>query len=325
MMKFTFLGTSSGVPTRTRNVTGLAVQPFGTRDWLLVDCGEGTQHRLLNTPLSLQQLHTICITHAHGDHCYGLPGLLESAGMGGRQAPLTLIAPACIFDWLRATRAMTDAQLPYPLIELPLEGCAECVLDAPAGDGQQLRITRHALAHRVPSHAFRIASTHTQVRLRTAKLRALGLPAGPLWGALQRGEAVEHAGQTLQPADWCDTVQTTLAAVIGGDNAQAALLTEACAGAQLLVHEATFTREMLAKVGPGPMHSAAGDVAAFAQAIGLPNLILTHFSARLDADDGLQALRTEVDAAYRGQVWLAHDGAQFTLGDDGQVTLEQAS
>jgi len=161
--------------------------------------------------------------------------------------------------------------------------------------------------------------------LRTAELRALGLPAGPLWGALQRGEAVEHAGQTLQPADWSDTVQTTLAAVIGGDNAQAPLLSQACEGAQLLVHEATFTREMLAKVGPGPMHSAAGDVAAFAQTAGLPNLILTHFSARLDAGDGLQALRAEVDAAYRGQVWLAHDGAQFTLSDDGRVTLEQAS
>ena len=325
MMKLTFLGTSSGVPTRTRNVTGLAVQPFGGRDWLLVDCGEATQHQLLRTPLSLQQLHTICITHAHGDHCYGLPGLLESAGMGGRQTPLTLIAPTCVFDWLAATRAMTDATLPYPLIEVRLEDCGDTVLDTGAGKGQGLRITQHALAHRVPSHAYRVATTQTQTRLRSDGLRALGVPPGPLWGALQRGETVQHQGQTLLPADWAEQHTSELAAVIGGDNAEPALLAQACLHAQLLVHEATFTREMLAKVGPGPMHSAAGDVAAFAQSVGMPNLILTHFSARHDTPDGAQALHAEVGAAYDGPAWLAQDGDVFTLDDTGRLSFVRAS
>ncbi|TCS35142.1 metallo-beta-lactamase superfamily protein [Paucimonas lemoignei] len=73
-MEFQFLGTSSGTPTKTRNVAGLALRVPNARQWHLVDCGEGTQHRILNTNLSLATLRAIFITHIHGDHCYGLPG-----------------------------------------------------------------------------------------------------------------------------------------------------------------------------------------------------------------------------------------------------------
>ncbi|MBV8635370.1 MAG: MBL fold metallo-hydrolase, partial [Burkholderiaceae bacterium] len=72
-MELVFLGTSAGAPTKTRNVTGLAVRRAGSRSWCLIDCGEGTQHRILHTNLSLRTLAAICITHVHGDHCFGLP------------------------------------------------------------------------------------------------------------------------------------------------------------------------------------------------------------------------------------------------------------
>ena len=88
MLEFTFLGTSSGVPTLTRNVSGLAIHYGKTKDWILVDAGEGTQHRVQQAKLSLQHLKAICITHVHGDHCYGLMGLLASAGMNGRKDPI---------------------------------------------------------------------------------------------------------------------------------------------------------------------------------------------------------------------------------------------
>ena len=96
MFKLTFLGTSAGMPTKYRNVTSLAVQPGLSRDWWMVDCGEATQHRLQHVPLTVHDLAGICITHVHGDHSYGLPGLLASAAMGGRKRPLVLIAPRAV-------------------------------------------------------------------------------------------------------------------------------------------------------------------------------------------------------------------------------------
>ena len=89
-MNIVFLGTSAGVPTKTRNVTGIAVREERGNGWYLVDCGEGTQHQILHTNLSINALQAIFITHIHGDHCYGLPGILASAAMNGRKAPLKI-------------------------------------------------------------------------------------------------------------------------------------------------------------------------------------------------------------------------------------------
>ena len=93
-MNLKFLGTSAGVPTKNRNVSGVALRESKGKGWYLIDCGEGTQHQVLHTKLSFHSLKAIFITHVHGDHCYGLPGILASAGMGGRKAPLTIVAPA---------------------------------------------------------------------------------------------------------------------------------------------------------------------------------------------------------------------------------------
>jgi len=88
-MDLLFLGTCAGVPTKARNVSATAVIEASGSGWYLVDCGEGTQHQLLRTPLSIRDLRAIFITHVHGDHCFGLPGLLASAGMSGRTQPLS--------------------------------------------------------------------------------------------------------------------------------------------------------------------------------------------------------------------------------------------
>ncbi len=140
MLKLTFLGTSAGVPTKQRNVTALAIECLNphtsgvqqgsrqqnnqnkkSRPWLLIDCGEGTQQQLLHTKLSLHQLTAICITHVHGDHCYGLPGLLASAAMSGRREPLTLIAPKAISALLDAFILHTELYLPFTLNFVSIE------------------------------------------------------------------------------------------------------------------------------------------------------------------------------------------------------------
>ncbi|HET8711980.1 MAG TPA: MBL fold metallo-hydrolase, partial [Spongiibacteraceae bacterium] len=115
-MRFTFLGTSAGLPTKERNVTALALASEQQREWYLVDCGEGTQHRLLHTHYSAAKLRAVFITHVHGDHCYGLPGLIASAQMGGRKDPLTICAPAGIQEFVDAAIRYTDvASLNYEL------------------------------------------------------------------------------------------------------------------------------------------------------------------------------------------------------------------
>lgn len=318
MMKLTFLGTSSGTPTRHRNVSGLAVQTVLDADWFLVDCGEGTQHRLLQTPLSLHDMAAVCITHVHGDHCYGLPGLLASAGMGKRTRPLKLIAPLPVWQWFEATRALTDLHLPYEVEHVDVEDRA-LVYEAPG-----VRIERHVLRHRVPSHAYRVQVQTRRARLKADALKATGLPPGPAWRALQTGEDVPFNGKVLRSADFAETHIDTAAAVLGGDNAVPALLHDACQGAQLLVHEATYTQDVLDKVGPGPMHSSARLLAEAAQAAGVPNLVLTHFSARHQNDEGMAALMAETQAHYSGHAFLADDLDVFALDSAGTVTVARA-
>jgi ribonuclease Z len=318
MLKLTFLGTSSGTPTRQRNVSGLAVQTVLGADWFLVDCGEGTQHRLQQTPLSLHDMAAVCITHVHGDHCYGLPGLLASAGMGRRSKPLKLIAPLPVREWFEATRRLTDLHLPYEVEHVDVE-TQPLVYEAPG-----LRIERHVLRHRVPSHAYRVQVETRRVRLKADALRAVGLPPGPAWRALQGGEDVPFNGTMLRSADFAETQVDTAAAVLGGDNADPALLHGACQGAQLLVHEATYTQEVLDKVGPGPMHSSARLLANAAQAAGVPNLVLTHLSPRHQNEEGMAALMAETQAHYRGNAFLANDLDVFELDSAGNVTVIRA-
>lgn len=312
MLTLTFLGTSSGVPTRRRNMSALALQTGPGASWVLVDCGEATQHQLLRVKLSVRDLEAILITHAHGDHCYGLPGMLASAAMHGRTTPLLLVAPQVVLDWVEATRRCGDLYLPYPLETLALEDAPAMVLERPG-----LCIDRHALLHRVPSVAYRLTVTRRHAHLDGDALRQAGLPRGPLWRQLQDGKDVQWQGRTLRSAEVLRHHVEQVRAVIAGDNADPGLLAEACADAQLLVHEATYTRPVLDKVGPERMHSCAEQVAAFAEHIGLPNLILTHFSPRYDHGDGMEQLRREAVLQYSGQLHLARDFEQYRLSAEG--------
>lgn len=365
MLHLTFLGTSSGMPTLERNVSALAVQTGAVPDrgWMLIDCGEGTQHQLLRTRLSLHRLECICITHAHGDHCYGLPGLLESMALQRRSRHLRLVAPSTVWQWWQATQGLTDTALPFPILftDIAALGAHPLTLDtrgaanpaahpstmtAPGGqpgelphDGTppvQMHLSAHALRHRVPSHALRLDIHQYVRRLNVAALRATGLPPGPSWRALRSGQDVVHEGRTLRSRDFVQTHTRHLAAVMGGDNADPHVLREACQGAHLLVHEATYRHATLQAVGPAPMHSSAQQVGAFAAAARLPHLILTHFSPRHHHAREQAALRAEAQAAMLDalttsvnrpanppgeppSVHLAQDFDQFTLDFDGQL------
>ncbi|MBG6222916.1 MULTISPECIES: ribonuclease Z [unclassified Janthinobacterium] len=315
MFKLTFLGTSSGVPTRHRNVTSLALQTTHNRDWWMIDCGEATQHRLQRLPLSVHDLVGICITHVHGDHSYGLPGLLASASMTGRKKPLLLIAPAAIKAWIDATLLHTELFLTYRLIHIDVDSAQ--VVHQEAG----LSIERHALSHRAPSVGYRFALEISRWKLDKAALQAAGAPPGRAWGLLQAGQdALLDDGTLLRAAAFRQVETQRATVVIGGDNDTPALLANACNGAQLLVHEATYTEAMLQKVGPGPTHSSVQRVAQFAESVRLPNLILTHFSARYHNADGMAELAAEARLHYSGELFLARDFDSYELDAAGALT-----
>lgn len=313
MLHFTFLGTSSGVPSLTRNVSGLAVKNTQTKSWVLVDAGEGTQHRIQQAKLPLKYLQAICITHVHGDHCYGLIGLLASIGMSGRTAPLTLIAPKAIDKWLKTTSQLTELYLPYPIKFVDVTHIQ---------NGYELdnhtTLTSYPLHHRVPSYAFGITATQTQRKLNTQKLLDIGVPKGKIWGSLQSGEDIEFDGQIFKSQDYVICTQQQVHAIVGGDNDQPSLLKQACQTTDLLIHEATYTQEVLEKVGASPMHSSAKMVAEFAEKH-IPHLILTHFSPRYH--DKMHLIEKETRTYFNGVFFLANDFDEYLLSADKKVSL----
>jgi len=320
-MDLLFLGTSAGVPTKARNVSATAVIEASGSQWYLVDCGEGTQHQLLRTPLSIRDLRGVFITHVHGDHCFGLPGLLASAGMSGRTQPLDLILPAALHDWLRLGLAASDTFLPFELRLLAVEQLTDWCSDA-------LRVSTVQLSHRVPSVGYVFTELNPEPRLDVQRLDAEGIPRGPLWGELAKGHSVEHAGRVLHGRDYLRASRPARKVIVCGDNDSPELLAEVAKGADVLVHEATFTQPIIERSGATFGHSSAAQVARFAETAGVRNLVLTHFSARYQPDPRrspcIDDVREEALAQYSGNLTLARDLQRYHIGRDGCLCVGAA-
>lgn len=314
-MDFTFLGTSAGTPTKARNVTGLALMHGKPKHWYLIDCGEGTQHQLLYTPHSVMQLQAIFITHVHGDHTFGLPGLLTSASMLGRTEPLFLIAPRPVKTFVETALGNSDSSLSYELKYIDSEA------DEFYWEDGALEVMATPLSHRVSSRAFAFTEKNLERQLLKDRLQADGIEAGPAWGELQQGrDAVLENGTVLRSEQYTAITRQPRKIVVGGDNDTPDLLEAACQDAHVLIHEATYTQEVADRVGSWPQHSSAAQVARFAEAAGVPNLVLTHFSSRYqlsrDAYPHIGEIETEATGLYRGTLFLARDFATYRLDKD---------
>ena len=343
MLSLTFLGTSAGIPTKKRNVTALAIEclnPFGSpkgkknKPWILVDCGEATQHQLLKTNISSHQLVMICITHVHGDHCYGLPGLLASMAMSGRKEPLTIVAPQAIKQFIEAVKATTELYFPFKIEFITIESLFDChqlaqssSVSVKLSPTHYLDIEVIKLSHRVESYGFKITQTVQTIKLDTEKLKGEGIEPTAAWGRLQAGEDVTLPdGSQLKSLDYTQRVTQVLKVIVAGDNDNPELLNEAVWDADLLVHEATYTQAVADKIMSredtfDPMHTTAKRIANFAQSAKLNNLILTHFSARYQSYDDPEShtpnmadIRLEVEQYYHGNLWLARDFMRFEVG-----------
>jgi ribonuclease Z len=318
-MQLTFLGTSSGAPTKDRNVTGLAVRAGG--EWDLYDCGEATQHRLLDTPLSLHKLRNVFISHLHGDHVFGLFGLLASRSMGDPTRPVTVYGPVGIEAMVRAVLKTSESGITYPLDFHELGDDGGLVLD-----DERRTVEALPLNHRVTSFAWWVQERPRPGTFDVDRARELGVPDGPLFGQLKAGEAVElDGGTTVKPGDVVGAERSGRSFVISGDNNDPASLLARTPGAQLLVHEATFTEPILANLDWDYGHSTAARVAKAAAVAEVPNLILTHFSPRFGRDPSgpttIDDVRNEAASHYKGNLQLADDYAEFEFTSEGELTM----
>ncbi|ATC96686.1 ribonuclease Z [Pseudoalteromonas tunicata] len=308
-MQIHFLGTSSGCPSLSRNVAATAVEFEHTKTWLLVDCGEGTQHQIMKSPLAAYHLGVILITHLHGDHCYGLPGLLASISMAGRKEPVHLVAPKKVIEFVEATLELTEMETAFSLIFTAWETL----------DNQQVLefssclVTIHPLQHRVPCVGFKIIEKGVPNKLRIDELNAAGIGSGPHYNQLQRGQDVIYNHQLLKSADFTYPSWQPRKVLICGDNEKPSLLASVCQDVDLLVHEATFTSADLLRVGEHTGHSDAKRVAQFAEQCKIPKLALIHFSSRYHGPGMLEPLAQEAQQYYHGQLILAEDGLTLSI------------
>jgi ribonuclease Z len=304
-MDLYFLGTGAGMPSKDRNVTSIALRLYEERGtfWLF-DCGEGTQHQVLLSPLKLSKLEFIFITHLHGDHIYGLPGLLTSRSYQGGDSPLTLFGPPGIKEFVGNALALSQAHLTY---ELKVQEIAEGIVYA----DDQFEVRAAEVDHRIASYGYRVRESDRPGRLDEAKLRTLGVPAGPLYGKLKRGEDVTLAdGRIVRGADCVGAPIVGRTVVVMGDTRRCAAAVELSRGADVLVHEATFAGD-LQPMAQMYYHTTAVGAAEVAVEAGAKSLILTHISSRYASDGGLSLL--EEARSVFPQTELAIDHSCFPV------------
>jgi ribonuclease Z len=294
-VQVTFLGTSSGVPTRARNVSAVALRlPQRSELWLF-DCGEGTQHQFLRSDLRLSQLRRVFVTHMHGDHVFGLPGLLASLGLAGSSAGVDLYGPDPLEAYLQGVLRTSSTRIGYPLAVHRVREAAENGTVLLEDDDIIVRTT--PLTHRVPAYAYRIEQKPRPGRFNVDQARALAIPPGPIYAALKRGETVSlDDGRRIDGRQLCGPTRPGVSVVYCTDTVFCEAAVALAQGADLLIHEATFSHGE-AEMAFQRQHSTSTMAAQTAAEAGVQQLVLTHLSPRyapgntISADDLLAEAR----------------------------------
>ena len=270
-----FLGTSGSMPTAQRAPAAILLRRGGER--LLFDCAEGTQRQLLRSSVGLIELREIFLTHYHADHYLGLPGMLKTFALRGREVPITIYGPPGLRELFGALRRIFG-RLTYTVELKELRPGDELIRE-------DYRLTTFAVAHGVSAVGYALAEDERPGRFDVQAADALGIPAGPERGALQRGESVTLPdGQTITPDKVLGSARPGRKVVIAGDGGPSESVIEAARGADVLVHEATFGSEETERARE-TLHSTAVDAAEVAKLAEVRLLALTHLSTRYMGPD----------------------------------------
>jgi ribonuclease Z len=283
-----FLGTSGSMPTAQRAPAALLLRRGGER--LLFDCAEGTQRQLLRSNVGLIELREIFLTHYHADHYLGLPGMLKTFALRGREVPITVYGPPGLRDLFEALRRIFG-RLTYTVELKELRAGDELIRE-------DYRLGAFAVAHGVSAVGYALVEDPRPGRFDVQAANALGVPAGPERGALQRGESVTLPdGQTITPDRVLGSARPGRKIVIAGDGGPSETVIEAARGADVLVHEATFCEDERDRARE-TAHSTALEAAGVARAAEVQMLALTHLSNRYFGGEVAREARTIFPNAF---------------------------
>ena len=271
MLHVTVLGSGASLPTLHRQTTAVAVRREA--DLFLFDCGEGTQLQWRRAGLGFSKLRTICISHLHGDHVNGLVGLLQTLALSDRDQPLTLIGPVGLKGLIDAARRHLGLRLAYELEVRELGG-------GTAIEAKDYQIICAPLDHGIETLGFSLVEAEKPGRFDVDAARDLGIPEGPLFGRLQRGETIElEDGSRVTPDQVLGEARRGRKVCFCVDTRPCDAAVQLAGGADLFVCDSTFTDELTVEARRRG-HSTARQAAEMAQRAGARRLLLIHISAR---------------------------------------------
>lgn len=292
-MEITFLGTSSGVPTRSRNVSSVALRlPQRAEIWLF-DCGEGTQHQLLRSELKSSQIRRIFVTHMHGDHIFGLVGAIASSGLAGKAQNIDIYGPAGLGQYIKACTK-------YSYMSFGSRVKVHQVEPGLVYEDEQFEVYCQLLKHRIPAYGYRIVEKNRPGRFDIEKAKALNIPPGPVYGKLKQGATVTLAdGRQINGKELCGETEVGRKFVYCTDTVFCDAAVNLASDADVLIHEATYAHQD-AEMAFERLHSTTTMAAQVALLAGVKQLIMTHFSPRYAPGNDIQLndLKQEARAIF---------------------------
>lgn len=271
-LRIIFLGTAGSLPTNDRSLPSIAIRREG--EVLMLDCGEGTQRQMMRAGIGFNRKMTVFITHMHGDHILGLPGMMQTMSLLGRDKLLRIYGPPGIKAFIEAVTSTVKFWLSFP-IEV-----SEIEVDGTVYDGGGYEVRAVWADHSIPSLAYALIEKPRLGKFYPERAIALGIPKGPLWSRLQRGmDIILPDGRVIRPSDVLGPPRPGRKIVYSGDTRPSEKIAELASGADVLIHEATLGDDLTERAEEEG-HSTPSGAARIALKANAKLLVLIHISAR---------------------------------------------